>query len=313
MKTTIRWPDGKQFAFTVFDDTDGTTLENGPPIYRLLYDLGMRTTKSVWPIGGANRHGDGATTCADHVYCDWVRGLQRQGFEIALHNATWHTSTRAEIIGALDCFRECFGSYPNVQANHSRCADNLYWGPERLTGVNKLLYNILTLWKNRDLSLGSREASDSFWGDLCRSHIKYVRNFVFSDINTLRACPYMPYFDPKRPYVNSWFASSEGPSCASFCRTVSEANQERLERQGGACIMYTHFGAKDYYDHGELNPEFVRLMRLLSSRNGWFVPVSTILDHIVRERGERTISARERRGLERRWLAHKILGTRGTT
>ena len=39
--------------------------------------------------------------------------------------------------------------------------------------------------------------------------IEQVRNFVFSDINTLKSCPYMPYQDPTKPYVNYWFASSE--------------------------------------------------------------------------------------------------------
>jgi len=27
----VSWPGGAHFAFTVFDDTDHTTIENGPP------------------------------------------------------------------------------------------------------------------------------------------------------------------------------------------------------------------------------------------------------------------------------------------
>ena len=53
--TAPRWPDGKAFAFSVFDDTDLSTLENAPAVYRLLRDLGFRTTKSVWPLRGT-RH-----------------------------------------------------------------------------------------------------------------------------------------------------------------------------------------------------------------------------------------------------------------
>ena len=34
------WPDGKRFAFTVFDDTDRATLDNVREVYALLADLG---------------------------------------------------------------------------------------------------------------------------------------------------------------------------------------------------------------------------------------------------------------------------------
>ena len=64
----------------------------------------------------------------------------------------------------------------------------------------------------------------------------------FPEINTLRACPIMPYHDPQRPFVNQWYASSEGANCASFNAMLTEAAQDRLEAEGGACIMYTHFG-----------------------------------------------------------------------
>ena len=161
--------------------------------------------------------------------------------------------------------------------------------------------------------MGNVESSELFWGDKCKQHIKYVRNFVFSDINTLSECPYMPYFDEERPFVNNWFASSEGADCHAFCETISERSQDRLEAEGGACIIYTHFGAADFYEDGHLNSDFRRLMERLSRRDGWFVPVSTLLDHIQEERGRHVISASERRRLERKWLIHRVFGTQGTT
>ena len=141
----------------------------------------------------------------------------------------------------------------------------------------------------------------------------YVRNFVFTDINTLKVCPQMPYHDLSRAYVNQWFASSEGPDRRSFCRTIAEENQDRLESEGGACIMYTHFGAPDFLERGRLHAGFVKLMTRLAAKNGWFVPVSTLLDHIRRLRGEHVITPRERNCLERRWLLEKAFLTRGTT
>ena len=46
----VTFPDGKRFAFTIFDDTDVGTLESLRPIYDLLAQLGLRTTKTVWPL-----------------------------------------------------------------------------------------------------------------------------------------------------------------------------------------------------------------------------------------------------------------------
>src|SRR4051794_31215056 len=84
----IDWPDGKPFAFTVVDDTDHSTLENAPPVYALLAELGLRTTKSVWTIGGDPRDG---LACDDARYRAWVERLHEQGFEIALHNVAPRT------------------------------------------------------------------------------------------------------------------------------------------------------------------------------------------------------------------------------
>jgi hypothetical protein len=234
-----------------------------------------------------------------------VVGLQEQGFEVGLHNVANTTASREGWLAGLERFRELFGDYPVIHANHVGCQDSIYWGENRLSGFERLAYNVLTRFRNRGF-YGHRPDSPHFWGDLCRQYIQYVRNFVYPDINTLKHCPYMPYHDPDRPFVGAWFASSEGPMVHSFNKTLCEANQERLEEEGGACIMYTHFG-KGFFDGSRLDPRFVSLMRRLSSRGGWFVPVSVLLDHIAAARGEvHVVTPRERRGLERRWLAHKI-------
>jgi hypothetical protein len=301
----VRWPDGKRFAFTIFDDTDCETLDNGPEVYRLLARLGFRTTKSVWPLRGAGTPLVGGSTCEDAGYLPWVQGLQREGFEIALHNATYATAAREVTHRGMDRFREMFGHDPFALANHTGCREAIYWGNRRLTGLNARLYDLLNSFKKREVYEGHVEQSPLFWGDLCRERVRYVRNFVFGDINTLAACPYMPYHDPARPYVNYWFASSEGPEVNSFVKTIGERNQDRLEAEGGACIMYTHFG-KGFWDGGRLDPRFKSLMERLSRKNGWFVPVTTLLDHLLRVRGPHELTPRERSGLERKWLLHKI-------
>jgi hypothetical protein len=42
-------------------------------------------------------------------------------------------------------------------------------------------------------------------------------------------------------------------------------------------------------------------------KNGWFVPVATLLDHLLAVRGRHEISNAERRRLERKWLLEKLL------
>jgi len=303
----IVWPAGRSFAFTIFDDTDCTFPGNYERVYDLLRDNGLRTTKSVWPLSGSSTPLIPGATCEDPAYLRHLLELQRDGFEIGFHGTTYHSVDRAQIERGLDRFRDHFGAYPRTMANHSGLAENLYWGADRVSGVHKRAYNMLTLGRNRTASFGHREESEHFWGDLCRDRIDYVRNFVGANINTLAQFPKMPYHDRQRPYVNQWFSSSEGAGRDSFVRTISEENQDRLEAEGGACIMYTHVAGGFQDQSGWVNEQFAHLIRRLSRKNGWFVPVSTLLDHVRRQRGDYVLTDSERSRMERRWLIHKIL------
>jgi len=304
--TRVQWPDGRSFAFTIFDDPDSQTLEAGREIYALLEDLGFRTTKGVWPIRGSGTPSDHGGTCAEPAYRTWAQDLQRKRFEIALHNATLHTSERRETQLGLQKFAEYFGAFPISMAQHYYCDENIYWGDQRVTGIQRLLYNALTLGHNRNRFHGHLPGHPQFWGDLCQQHIRYMRGFTFAETNTLQACPYMPYHDPARPYVNYWFASAEGANAETFAARISEANIERLEAEGGACIMYTHFGL-GFWDGRAIHARFRRLMARLARRKGWFVPVSQVLDYLLAQRGgQAVLQPVERRRLERLWLLHKV-------
>jgi hypothetical protein len=52
MRSKINWPEVKDFAFTVFDDSDNSTIGNVPAEYEFLKGYGFRTTKSLWPLRG---------------------------------------------------------------------------------------------------------------------------------------------------------------------------------------------------------------------------------------------------------------------
>jgi hypothetical protein len=302
----ITWPDGKSFAFTVFDDTDSAVKGNYEKVYALLRDEGLRTTKSVWPLRGNGKAINGGSTCEDADYRTHMLELQRDGFEIGYHGTTYHTVERAEIQRGLERFYQIFGHHPRTMANHFGVAEGIYWGDARLSGAYRFLYNALTRARNKDAFFGHQEGSPYFWGDLCRDHIAYVRNFTTSKINTLKAFPVMPYHDPARKFVQQWFSSSEGSEVSSFVRTISEHNQDRLELEGGACIMYTHFAFGFQDGSGAIDQRFRMLIKRLSKKNGWFVPVATLLDYIRRQRGEHILAPAERSRMERNWLIHKI-------
>lgn len=301
------WPDGKRFAFTIVDDTDGSTVDNVGPIYDLLFDCGILTTKTVWPLSFRREPRYGGGTLEDSEYSAWVLRLRDQGFEIASHGATDHSSPRTDTERALDHFRDVIGHYPRLHVNHRGQAEGIYWGEMRLDGAPRLAYRLVNAILRRDARyFGHVESSPYFWGDLCRDRITYVRNYTFSEIDTLRQNPVMPYHDPRRPYVRYWFSASEAPDGEFFCRLLDERNQDRLAAEGGACIVYTHF-AYGFMEDGRPTRRFAELVRRLAGLPGWFVPASTLLDFLREQPGWRDVpDRRELARLQRRWLVHKL-------
>ncbi len=305
--STIRWPDGKDFAFTIFDDTERGTVENNRAIYGLLRDLGMRTTKSLWPLAGPGEADIPGPTCDEPEYLGMCLQFQREGFELALHNATYHTAERALTLKGFDRFRELFGHDPHTLANHATNREGIYWGPARLSGWRHWAYKML---QRGQKYRGHVEGDPLFWGDLCKTRVRYVRNLTFRDMNTTALVPQMPYYDPARPWVNQWFSGSDATHGFAFNRNVNKSTVDKLVAERGGCFLYTHFG-KDFYENGRLDPQFVKTMEYIASLNGWFVPVSTMLDFLASQQPTpRIITDRERSALENRWLVDQIIGLR---
>jgi len=298
-----RFPNNKRFAFTILDDTDLSTVENISPVYRLLAELGMQTTKSVWPLASVRSGRQGGSSLQDADYLKFILGLKELGFEIALHNVRNHDSTREIIKHGLEEFRKLIGRYPRVHANHSTNRDNIYWGAARFSRL-RFLYRAGTALQDGHIFEGHDPDTPFFWGDLCRETVDYVRNFVFREINLDRVNPTMPYHDPARPFVNYWFSSCRGGNASSFCETLCEANQERLEAEGGVCIMYVHF-ACGFTKRGIVDFRTEQLLRKLAARDGWFVSVSTLLDFLRSERKAMIIPAAELASMEHRWAFDK--------
>jgi hypothetical protein len=279
--TERSFPDGKRFAFSIFDDADGATAANSAPVYELLARHGILTTKSVWVYPPRGRYE--GECLLDPAYRDWVLQLQAEGFEIGLHNVGDGAFTRAEILAGLDIFRDVIGAYPRAHANHVSNPDCIYWWDRRFEWPFSLMYRLAyrLLHGRIGRQPGDDPASPHFWGDAVKDHISYIRNLTFNGIDTLANDPRMPYrVRSKEAFSNPWFSSSDGQRIEEMRDLLSERNVDALEASGGACIVYTHFASGFVDDAGRVDPTFERRIAYLASKPGWFVPVSTLLDHL---------------------------------
>jgi hypothetical protein len=70
--------------------------------------------------------------------------------------------------------------------------------------------------------------------------------------------------------------------------------------------MYVHF-ACGFATNGTVDRRVERLLRRLAARDGWFVPVSTLLDFLREKRLTKVISAAELYSMEQRWAYEKAV------
>lgn len=299
----LPFPDGKRFAFTIIDDTDVATLANVRPVYDVLHDCGMRTTKTVWPFRwhGSNSSFADSDTLEEPAYLAFVQELAARGFEIASHGATMESSERAITEAAHTRFVECFGVVPAVYANHSYNREGVYWGLDRIDDpALKWLFKSLNGQKAGYFQ-GHQLNSAWWWGDLCLARHRYVRNLTFNDLNVLKHNPSMPYHDPTRPYVRWWFSAADAEDCAEFITQITRERVDQLESEGGVCILATHLG-KGYSRDGKVDARVTDALRDLSRRPGWFVPVGEILEWLRLQRGgDEGLPAAEWRRMQWRW------------
>lgn len=303
------YPGGHEFAFTILDDTDDSTVANVRPIYDLLADLGYRTTKTVWPLdcpeGSANFFA--AETLGDPSYREFVRDLKRRRFEITWHGATMESSDRARTLAGLEEFRSEFGNYPLIHPNHAGNRENIYWGWKRYN--SQPIRTLARVAHNGVHFEGDDEKSRFFWGDLCRQHLRYVRNFTFYEVNTLRADPEMPYTLPDTKYVNGWFSTSDSANVSQFLSLFTTDRIDRLRADGGVCILSTHLG-KGFVKNGTVVPAVRRILEYIASQPAWLATTGEILSHLESRRTVRERSAASLLRLETRHLADRLRGVR---
>jgi len=280
----ITFPNDKQFAFTIIDDTDASFLENIQPIYDLLTEKGLRTTKTVWVY--PPRDSVSAGDCLQRrEYLNYILDLKKRGFEIALHNVGSGDFTREEIVSGLEEFKLLIGDYPNIHINHSYNPDNIYSGEKRFSFPLRM---ILRLFYPQYVGgfFGEVEDSAYFWGDYHKRFIKYNRNYELDTLNIIKLNREMPYIDKRfSKYSNYWFSATFAPNPRAFNHLVNKNSLDQLEKERGVCILFTHLGY--YFKEGKIDQKFVETIEYLSKKNGWYAPVSDVLDFLLEKKPEK--------------------------
>jgi hypothetical protein len=307
----IPFPAGKRFAFSIIDDTDMATLDRLKPIYAVLEQRGLRTTKTVWMYEASelSKPANRGDSLRDPAYRQFILDLQRKGFEIALHGVRGGSSRRADVIRGFEDFKATFGSYPRMYINHAANRENIYWGSHLFSFA---LYRWIAGLAIRQEFSGHDPASPYFWGDVAKDRVQYVRRFTFGASNLLAVNPSFPYRLAEKPYVSFWFPTANGNRVIEFDRLLRPENIARLEREGGVCLVYAHLGSGSYNTSDGIDARFVERITQLSARNGWFVPASEILDHLrAQPSWTGKLSFRERLRVDTTFIVQRLFGAVG--
>ena len=259
MKAKLVWPPYPYRAgFCITDDTDAATFEQVKAVYDFLLSRNFRTTKTVWAFKPTDRCGippvpDSALrgiTLEDPRYLEYCRKLHEHGFEICLHGASAGNNTREYTRKAFD-FLERHIAPADTFICHSKNADNLYW-EDKVTSLPVLRW-LLTHYSKHSCS-GEVESSPFFWGDICKEKINQVRLFRTRCIDTLKRNPSMPYFDPRKPCVNGWFAATK----RRIIDCATEQARAMLKRNYGLTVLYQYLFRYADPDTLELDPRFTK-------------------------------------------------------
>ena len=241
MKAKLVWPPHPYRAgLCITDDTDAATFEQVKAVYDFLMARNFRTTKTVWAFKPMDRCGippipDSALrgiTLEDPRYLDYCRKLQEHGLEICLHGASAGNNTRDYTRKAFDFLERNIGPSDTFVC-HGKNADNLYW-EHKVTSLPVLRW-LLKHYSGHSCS-GEVESSPFFWGDICQEKISQVRLFRTRCLNTLKSNPSMPYFDPRKPFVNGWFAATK----RRIIDCATEQARAALKRNYGLTVLYQY-------------------------------------------------------------------------
>ena len=296
MRTNLDYPSGAEFAFTILDDTDDTTVINGRPVYDFLSKLGLRTTKTVWAFDTSPENRGpyfAGETLDSPEYLTWVKELSSDGFEIAFHNATMGSSIRKDTISALDLIEKELDIAIRLHCNHGQNKENLYWGIERYSSfLLKGLFSFISKLRSYPCFEGNQPDSPYYWADIAADRLSYIRAFTFRQLNGMAISPGRPYQNPAEQLSPLFFNTADAPNINAFNKLVNPDSIDKLRKQRGWTIISTHLG-KGFYSKNKIDSDFKNTMEYLASLPGYFAPVSELLDFLKINVGSNKLSCIE--------------------
>lgn len=268
-------------GFCITDDTDAATLESVRLVYDFLASIGLKASKTVWAFTPAEPCGipplpDSmlrGVTLEDRNYAAYCDGLAARGFEICLHGASAGNNRRERTERALALVAERFGR-PGTYICHSKNAENLYWHEKVAPrGPAQALLKLASRYR----CSGADPSSPYFWGDLCLEHVAHIRLFRTRNVNTLADNPSMPYHDPEKPFVRSWFGATK----RSLADCTSDAALARLRAEHGLCVLYQYLHRYADLANHRVAPRFqADAERLMAAGDIWVETTSRIMDRL---------------------------------
>jgi hypothetical protein len=303
------YPGGKRFGFTILSHAQHVPTGTLRPLYALFEELGLRTTQMVCSFATAR---SAAGTLDDPEYRDFVVELKERGFEIGWAGASAESNERQRVIEGLDRFRDVIGAYPRVYVNHASKRENLYWGNDRID--QSLLKAVIYRTASAPAGYfeGHLEGSPFWWGDICKERVDYVLNLTFDDINLSRINPSMPYTDPTRPLVKSWFSACSAVDNAEFNQLLRPDRQEKLDREAGCCVVATDL-SRGFIRNQIIERLARKRFESIAAKPGWFVPVSTMLDHLKADQASSALPAEEWDRMQWKWARDTVRRGRRVT
>lgn len=270
-------PEKYDFAFLVIDDTDCARLPQIAEVYDHLFQNGLRTNKTIWVYPPKDEPKNFGDSLSNPEYAQWVRELIHRGFEVGLHNVGSGQFTRQETLLGLEKYKEILGKYPNIHVNHSYNPENIYSGEERFGRIFSFILSVL--YPKYKGFRGNDPSSHFFWGDVHKEKIKYSRNVELPGLNLKRFINCVPFtYQNKKEFSNYWYPVTFAPNPWIWNKMVNSKSIDRLRRQRGVAIVYTHFGYF-HLERNELDKGFRTSVDYLGGQNGWFVTLSEFLDY----------------------------------
>jgi hypothetical protein len=282
------FPEGYTFGFTIIHDADCAYSRRLAPLFEAFDEFGFKLTVTAfvfwadWANNGAiwrewkEAERDGgdffapkAVPLVDDKEREFYVELANRGHEIGIHTPSDTSDTRHDIVRAFEFFKEVFGHYPKVYTEHSGSTNKEAQANEGSKPES--------IYYNADLlnDYGPWVWIDDEWG------IPHNRHAQFYDILAVNGSPFNKVAEMKYGIAKGFLRSGkwrEGDG-DGFLAGYSDENIDLLEKNRGLALVYTHLDKK-WLDSGtrQMRGAIKDQLRYLASKNGWFVPASTILD-----------------------------------